>query len=204
MRELHLYDALASDSFSLYLSPPTQAESTQSPNSASLLDSAYHAAVHALEALQSLINTTAQPTTNGNKARTTKPSASTSSTSSSVLVSSKATASSGSSQQQQQSPPMRGVPLNLLPSTSHRPFLSSATVDRLFGLPPSAQRSELLVEAVAAYSNLASVLCARGEEREAEAAWAVAEKAARLTGDAEYLTVINEQKSMLREQPGSY
>ena len=203
VRELHLYDALASDSFSLYLSPPTQAESMQSPNSASLLDSAYHAAVHALEALQSLINNTAQPTTNGNKARTTKPSASTSSTSTSVLVSSKAAASSASSQQQQ-SPPMRGAPLNLLPSTSHQPFLSSATVDRLFGLPPSAQRSELLVEAVAAYSNLASVMCARGEEREADAAWAVAEKAARLTGDTEYLNVINEQKSMLREQPGSY
>ena len=200
VRELHLYTALSSDYFSLHLAPSTAAESFQTPTTASSLDNAYHASIHALEALQSLIDSTAQSTTNGTKTRTTKPS----STSTSVLVSpspksaptTPATSTTGTRPQ----PPMRAAPVNLVPATSHQPFLSSSTADRLFSLPPSAQRSELLVEAVAAYSNLGSVLCARGEEREADAAWSVAERAARLTGEKEFMDVIDEQKGMLRGQ----
>ena len=203
VRELHLYTALASDYFSLYVAPPTAADSFKGPSIASPLDNAYHASIHALETLQSLIDATAQPTTvatNGNRARPTKPPSSTTSTSSSVLVSPapKQPPSSSSTTTSRLQPPIRSAPINLMPSTSHQPFVSAPTVDRLFSLPPSTQRSELLVEAVAAYSNLGSVLCARGEEREAEAAWAVAERAARLTGEKEYLDVIDEQKSMLR------
>ena len=201
VRELHLYTALSSDYFSLHLAPPSEAESFQSFDTASPLDNAYHASIHALDALQSLMDSTAQPTANGNKTRNTKSSTSTSTR---VLVSASpkpttaSTAATGSAAVRSQ-PPMRGAPVNLVPATSHQQFMSSSSVDQLFGLPPSAQRSELLVEAVAAYSNLASVLCARGDEREADAAWGVAERAARLTGDNEYLSVIDEQKSMLRD-----
>ena len=198
VRELHLFTALASDYFALHLAPPSIADSFQSLTTTSSLDNAYHASIHALDALQSLINSTAQPTNNGNKARTSKPSSSTSSTSTSVLVSPTPRAAPSTTAATGAQPPIRAAPLNLVPATSHQPFLASSTVDRLFSLPPSAQRSELLVDAVATYSNLASVLCARGEEREADAAWSVAERAARLTGEKEYLDVIDEQKSMLR------
>ena len=197
VRELHLYTALASDYFSLYLAPPTAAEASRSPTTASPLDNAYHASIHALEALQSLIDTTAQPTSTASNKKSKLASASKSS--SSILLTQQHNNTKPTTNQTN-SPPMRSAPINLMPSTAHSVFLSGGAVDRLFGLSPSAVRSGLLVEAVAGYSNLASVLCVRGEERDADVAWSVAERAARMTGLKEYMDVIEEQKSMLKSQ----
>ena len=193
MRAVHLYTALASDFFALHLAPVTKQQQTlhRSPNSPSPLDDAYHASVHSLEKLEQLIDAadvqqppSAVPSSSpprGKARPTSSPSFTTPPRSPAAP-----------------SPPLRSAPQAVLPSTSHLDFLSSPRVLRVLSMPPSAVLPGLLTEVVACYANLASVLSAGGKEEDADRAWGLATKAAKLSGDPALLDIIAEQQAMLR------
>ena len=189
LRAVHLYTALTSDLFALHLAPASKSTPLLSTDSApSPLDDAYHASMHALEQLQQLIDAVdAQPSSAASSSkRKSKPASS----APSFTTTSRSPAPPP--------PPLRSAPLEVLPSTSHVDFLSSPRVLRVLSRQPSAELSGVLVEVVACYANLASVLSAGGKEEDADRAWEVATKAADLSGDPALLNIIREQQEMLR------
>ena len=182
-RALHLYSGLASDFFALHAAPATKAESVRSASAPSPLEHAYHAAVHALEALDAVTDAVATSSTAGKSLGKPLP-----------LSTPRVAAPS--------SPPLRAASVVGLPDTSHSAYLSGSSAARVLAMSPSSERSSLVVEVIACYSNLATVLSAGGKDEDADAAWGIAETAARTLRDSSYLDIIAEQKAMLRPHEG--
>ena len=202
VRALHLYTALASDKFALHLAPvAAEQDAPASDSEATSLDDAYHAAVHALETLDMLVaaavNAASSPSTTPSltaKKTKAKPGQAEAAL---AGVAPKRSVRARPRRTKAASPHLASPVLPLLPPDAHSPFLSSAALAQVFSLPASASRSSLLTEVVAAYSNLAVILCGRAEEADADTAWRIAEQAAELQGDESLKEIISEQQQMM-------